>query len=194
MESEITGRNVKVTRELRKTAEEGLERIEPFTGRGASAHVILSTRRNVHIVEVTVTARRHKVVGVAEAPGTIAALRAAMEKAEKQAVRWKKTKIERKRQGKPARTALALEMADGTAETGLEPDRKPVAVNGRASELHIIPAQESMASRRMTVEEAVKEAESGAHPIFVFRDPVGDLKVLHCAGDGLVRLIEVSGD
>lgn len=194
MESEITGRNVKVTRELRKTAAEGLARIEPFTGNGASAHIILRSQRNVHIAEVTVTARRHKVVGVAEAPGAIVALRAALEKAEKQAIRWKKIKIEGKRQAKPDRAALALETAEGPAKGRLGRNRNSGARNGQPSELHIIPAQELMASRRMTVEEAVKEAESSAHSIFVFRDPAGDVKVLHCAGDGLVRLIEVSGD
>lgn len=44
----------------------------------------------------------------------------------------------------------------------------------------------------MTIEQAVKVAESRDHEVFVFRDLAGDVKVLHCAGDGIVRLIEVS--
>jgi putative sigma-54 modulation protein len=63
--------------------------------------------------------------------------------------------------------------------------RKPTGV-------HIVPAPEAMALRPMTIEEAVKEAEAGDRQVFIFRDLAGDVKVLHCAGDGLVRLTEVS--
>lgn len=109
MESEITGRNVKVGKELRKVVEEGLNHIEPFTGKGATAHVVLSAQKNTHIAEVTVNARQRRLVGMAEAPDPTTALRTAIEKTEKQAIRWKKTKIERKRQSASVRTALPAE-------------------------------------------------------------------------------------
>lgn len=197
MDSELTGRNVKVTKNLRAMADESLNRIEKIVGRGASARIIFSSQKHLSIVDVAVTARQHTVVGVAEAPDLTIALRTALEKTEKQAIRWRKSKVEKKRQAKPISAVLPEAPSEKTI-----PAEAPVTAskNGKASILgkrkssgvHIVPAPEAMALRPMTIEEAVKEAESGDREVFVFRDLAGDVKVLHCAGDGLVRLTEVS--
>ena len=197
MDSELTGRNVKVTKSLRTMADESLDRIEKIVGRGASARIIFRSQKHLSIAEVTVIARHHTVVGVAEAPDLTIALRTALEKTEKQAIRWRKSKVEKKRQAKPISAVLpevpagaivpeevaAVARKNGNAASPAK--RKPSGV-------HIVPAPEAMALRPMTIEEAVKEAEAGDRQVFVFRDLAGDLKVLHCAGDGLVRLTEVS--
>jgi putative sigma-54 modulation protein len=197
MDSELTGRNVKVTKDLRAMADESLDRIEKLVGRGASARIIFRSQKHISIAEVTVIARQHTVVGVAEAPDLTIALRTALEKTEKQAIRWRKSKVEKKRQAKPISAVLPEVPSDATAPKELaEGARK----NGNAaspgkrrpSGVHIVPAPEAMALRPMTIEEAVKEAEAGDRAVFIFRDLAGDVKVLHCAGDGLVRLTEVS--
>ncbi len=197
MDSELTGRNVKITKDLRAMADDSLNRIEKIVGRGASARIIFSSQKHLSTVDVTVTARQHTVVGVAEAPDLTIALRTALEKAEKQAIRWRKSKVEKKRQAKPISAVLPevpeekiapKEAVAGVGRNGnasLAGKRKPSGV-------HIVPAPEAMARRPMTIEEAVKEAEAGDRQVFVFRDLAGDVKVLHCAGDGLVRLTEVS--
>jgi putative sigma-54 modulation protein len=198
MDSELTGRNVKVTKDLRAMADESLNRIEKIVGRGASARIIFSSQKLLSIAEVTVTARQHTVVGVAEAPDLTIALRTALEKTEKQAIRWRKSKVEKKRQARPISAVLPAVPAEKAV-----PEEEAQAVAGRngkasipgkrkPSGVHIVPAPEAMALRPMTIEEAVKEAESGDRQVFVFRDLAGDVKVLHCAGDGLVRLTEVS--
>jgi putative sigma-54 modulation protein len=197
MDSELTGRNVKVTKDLRVMADESLDRIEKLVGRGASARIIFRAQKHLSIAEVTVNARQHTVVGVAEAPDLTIALRTALEKTEKQAIRWRKSKVEKKRQAKP----ISAVLPEVPTEVIASDDVAEVARrNGNAASLgkrkpygvHIVPAPEAMALRPMTIEEAVKEAEAGDRPVFVFRDLAGDLKVLHCAGDGLVRLTEVS--
>ena len=136
------------------------------------------------------------MVGLAEAPDLTIALRTALEKTEKQAIRWRKTRIEKKRQAKPISAVLP---AVPTEPKALSPARRG-RKNGNAaspgkrksSGVHVVPAPEAMALRPMTIEEAVKEAEARDRQVFVFRDLAGDVKVLHCAGDGLVRLTEVS--
>lgn len=197
MDSELTGRNVKVTKDLRAMAGESLDRIEKLVGRGASARIIFRSQKHLSIAEVTVIARQHTVVGVGEGPDLTIALRTALEKTEKQAIRWRKSKVEKKRQAKPISAALPEVPTEPTAPR----DSSDVArKNGNAaspgkrkpSGVHIVPAPEAMALRPMTIEEAVKEAEAGDRTVFVFRDLLGDVKVLHCAGDGLVRLTEVS--
>lgn len=199
MDSELTGRNVKVTKQMRAIADESLDRIEKIVGRGASARIIFSSRKYVSIAEVTVNARQHKAVGVAEAPDPSAALRTALEKAEKQALRWRKSKVEKKRQARPISAVLPVAAPEdaASAEEAAMPavngnGKAPVTGRRKSSGVHIVPAPEAMALRPMTIEEAVKEAESGDRQVFVFRDLSGDVKVLHCTGDGLVRLTEVS--
>jgi len=196
MDSELTGRKVKITKNLRKMTHEGLARIEKLVGRGASAHVIFSSQKHGEIAEVTVNARHHKVIGMSEAPDLSIALRTALEKAEKQAIRWKKTRVENKRRAEPISAVLpAANSPEALPARGT--GRKTASGNGRISAVkkvsgvHVVRAPEAMAQRPMTIEEAVKEAESGDQQVLVFRDLAGEVKVLHCAGDGIVRLIEV---
>ncbi len=199
MDSELTGRKVKITKDLRNIADEGLARIEKIVGRGASAHVIFSSQKHAEIAEVTVNARHHTVVGLSEAPDLTAALRTALDKAEKQALRWKKTRVENKRHAAPISAVLpAVSSGEQLPPAPSNGVKKSASRNGKipdakkASGWHVVAAPEAMAQRPMTIEEAVKEAESGDQQVFVFRDMAGDVKVLHCAGDGIVRLIEVS--
>ncbi len=192
MDSEITGRKVKVTKELRTVADAGLARIEKIVGKGASAHVIFSSQKHAEIAEVTVTSHHHTLVGLAEAPELTIALHSALEKVEKQAIRRKTSMLVKKRKGKPISAILPV-MTPGEENSASDTRRtkKSNGTNGKVSGMHVIPAQGSMAKRPMTIEEAVKEAESRDEQVFVFRDLAGDVKVLHCAGDGIVRLIEV---
>jgi putative sigma-54 modulation protein len=195
MDSELTGRKVKVTKELRKLADDGLARIEKIVGKGASAHVIFSSQKHAEIAEVTVKSRHHTAVGLSEAPDLMIALRTALEKAERQAIRHKKSRLEKSRQGKPISAVLPEITPEPQPTRGRDRTKKSsgtTGTNGKVSGLHVIPAPESMAERPMTLEEAVKEAESRDQQVFVFRDLSGYVKVLHCAGDGIVRLIEVS--
>ena len=99
--------------------------------------------------------------------------------------------LEKTRQGKPISAVLPA-LATGQETSPARSSKKPPVGNGKATGLHVVPAPESLAQRPMTIEEAVKEAESRDQQVFVFRDLAGDVKVLHCAGDGIVRLTEVS--
>jgi putative sigma-54 modulation protein len=196
MDSELTGRNVKVTKDLRAMADESLDRIEKIVGRGSTARIIFRSQKHQSIAEVTVIARQHTVVGVAEAPDLTIALRTALEKTEKQAIRWRKSKVEKKRQAKPISAVLpevpTEVIAPKQVASGRSNEAAELPGKRKPSGVHIVPAPEAMALRPMTIEEAVKEAEAGDRQVFVFRDLAGDVKVLHCAGDGLVRLTEVS--
>jgi putative sigma-54 modulation protein len=58
-------------------------------------------------------------------------------------------------------------------------------------EPHILVASEALAIRPMRIDEAVKEAEFRDRDLLIFRDPVGDLFVLHRRRDGKMELVEV---
>lgn len=191
MDCELTGRKVKITKQLRAMVEDGLARIEKLIGKGASAHIILSSGKRFQTAEITVKSRHRPLVGIAEASNLETALRTALDKAEKQALRRKKSIVEKKRQARPIHSVLSAGPASDQSRRADTAASGTSASNGKSLGLHVVSAPESLAQRPMTLEEAVKEAESSNQPVFVFRDPAGDVKVLHCAGDGLVRLVEV---
>lgn len=189
MQTEFTGRQQKVTKPLRTLADEGLSRIEKIVGRTANAHVIVSSEKYRQTVEVTIKTRLQMIVGIAESTDVETALRGALDKAEKQAIKLKKRKIQSHRQSK--------EVTDAKEKTASS--KRPVEktlpgqprLEEAAVELHIVPSKESVARNPMTVHEAVKEAEYRDRDVFIFRDHTGDIKVLHRTREGIVQLIEV---
>ena len=187
MKAEFTGRKQKITKALRELAEEGLDRIEKIVGKTASAHVTFATEKYRHTVEVVIATRQQTFVGIAESPEEATALREALEKAEKQAIRLKKKKIQSQRQSK--------EKTSSKAETATRKGKNQVslaAVEANDSvELHIVQSTESIATRPMALHEAVKEAEYRDRDVFVFRDHDGDVKVLHRTRAGVIQLIEI---
>jgi putative sigma-54 modulation protein len=74
--------------------------------------------------------------------------------------------------------------------------RKPAPVkvhspsHGREiAEPHVVHCDDCSSEHPMTLDEAVKESESRDKDVFVFRDPGGDLRVLHRRRDGVMELI-----
>jgi putative sigma-54 modulation protein len=187
MQAEFTGRRQKISKGLRAMADEGLSRIEKVVGRSASAHVTLAQEKYGHSAEVAVKTRLQMIVGVAESEDAASALRAALEKVEKQALRSKGRKIDSHRHGKEETVILA---ASGKEKAKAKPAAATLA-NGLAAELHVIPSKDSVAKNAMSIHEAVKEAEYKDRDVFVFRDHAGDVKVLHRTKSGTVQLIEV---
>ncbi len=189
MQAEFTGRRQKVTKGLRAMAEEGLSRIEKVVGRSASAHVTFSQEKYGHAVEVAIKTKLQMIVGLAEAADSGTALRAALDKVEKQALRSKGRKIDAHRHGKEE---TAMKATSSQANAKLKPSAN-VALDAQdiAAELHVIPSKESVAKHAMSIHEAVKEAEYKDRDVFVFRDHAGDVKVLHRTKSGTVQLIEV---
>src|SRR5581483_1541679 len=111
------------------------------------------------------------------------------------AVKYKTRIRTRKRQSRKrwvASEAAApeLRMAVGASAATAVPvvvHTYPAAV--RTTEARVVPARESGAMRRMTLEEAMKEAEFRHRDVFVFRDIDGKVKVLHRTRDGKMELI-----
>jgi putative sigma-54 modulation protein len=74
--------------------------------------------------------------------------------------------------------------------------RKPAPVkvhspsHGREiAEPHVVHCDDCSSEHPMTLDEAVKESELRDKDVFVFRDPGGDLRVLHRRRDGVMELI-----
>src|SRR5580698_9701096 len=216
MQVEYTGRQVTVSRTLRTIAGESIERIVKILGKTTGAHVVLTAEKYRQTAEVTIKTRLHSIVATSESPHMEIALRAALDKAETQAIRCKKKLQTKKRLPKEEKlaTELPLSRPKRAARTPIAPDEaqpdasaKKANGNGRGRQVlpvtvhsfpakvpiqepHVVRSSDSVALRPMTLEEAVKEAEFRDREVFVFRDKQGAFKVLHRKRDGKMELIE----
>ena len=202
MNVEFTGRQYEVTPAVRRQVQNGLEKISKILGDSFDTHVVLSTEKHRHIAEITVIVRANSLVGLAEANDMMAAVNEAIEKIDRQAVKYR-TKAKAKK--RVARKAAAASRWNGSASPAndtkimvgtSESTAVDVLVHTfpgivKITDAHVVPSSESVAIRPMTLEEAVKEAEFRDREVFVFRDHAGQVRVLHRKKDGKLELIEV---
>ncbi len=217
MQAEFTGRQSTITPALRRLGDEGIERIAKLLPKVVGAHIVLTSEKYRKTADVSVKMRAGKIVGFAESNNMEQALREALERAETQAIRYRKRLTTIKRQPKeeklhndvlPVRQRKASRTRSEDAEpesaapaapstNGKRPSRTVVPVTVHTfpatrpiSEPHVVRSLDSVALRPMTIEEAVKEAEFRDRDVFVFRNPNGVLCVLHRMRDGKMELIE----
>jgi putative sigma-54 modulation protein len=210
MEVEFTARQGKISKALREQAEEGMDRIARILGKSARASVIFGAQRHLQIVELTLKARLQTIVATGKADNLESALRQAVAHAEHQALRYRDRHIIRKRLPKEEKVLTAPPVSRPKARVA-EPDmvsgnghatasaakaRTAIAVhsfpaNAAVVEPHVVRNGEAIALRPMTIEEAVKEAEFRDRDLLVFRNPAGELYVLHRRRDGQMELVEI---
>ncbi len=119
----------------------------------------------------------------------------ALDRIERQALKYKGRWRDRKRQPKKKWNGEAT-AAEQLAAVGEKVSTAvPVVVHTypavvRIAEAHVTHDNSSVALRPLTLEEAIKEAEFRDRDVFVFRDNQGRVKVLHRTKDGRMELIE----
>jgi putative sigma-54 modulation protein len=210
MEVEYTARQVRISRGLHTLAEEGMERIARVLGKSARASIVFSAQKHLQIVEVTIQARQHTIVAEGKAGMQQSALRQAIDHAEHQVHRHRDRRMTIKRKPKQEKALTAPPVARPKARAGRPvaeaAEEKPVRAVRKARvaaavrpfpapeaavEPRIVPSGEAVAVKPMTIEEAVKEAEFRDRDLLVFRNPAGELFVLHRRRDGQLELVEI---
>jgi putative sigma-54 modulation protein len=197
MNVEYTGRQFEVTPAARKQIESGLEKLKKHLGTNFQTHVILSTEKHRSIAEITIAVRNHApIVGLHQANDMSVAISTALDKIERQVVkyktRWKSKKQKaRKHHVEPVPEDVSLAIAVGGDVTTAIPVKVHSFPNRvKFTEAHIVKSTDSVSHKPLTLEEAVKECEFRDRDVFVFRDPEGKVKILHRKKDGKMELIE----
>ena len=103
MNVEFTGRQYEITPAERKQVEHGLLKLQKILGNTFDTHVILATVKKRHIAEITVNVRNNSLVGIAEAAEMSQAIGEAMDKIDRQAVKYKTRYRAKKRIARKAR-------------------------------------------------------------------------------------------
>jgi putative sigma-54 modulation protein len=180
MRIEFTGRQTEVPDAVRALAERKLLKLARTVPRISRAHVVLAVDRRRHVVEVTIRSPHLDLTATEAASDFGGALRAAIEKIERQAHRQRGRWRERTR--RPVVRAVEPLAA------GVRPPRVPVAP--ASAEPRVFRVRRA-AVKPMTLEEAVREMGGRDDRPLVFRDAGTDgLRVLFKRGDGQLGLIE----
>jgi len=167
MNVEYTGRQYEITPITRKQVEGGLEKIQKILG-NFETHVILSTEKRRHIAEITISVRNHApIVGLAEAQEMNTAIGGALDKIERQAVKYKTRWKSKKRQARKKMELAGESQQEPTIAIAVNGDLTtavPVKVHSfpsrvRVTETHVVKSSDSVSYKPLSVEEAVKEAE-----------------------------------
>ncbi len=199
MNVEFTGRQYEITPAIRKLVESGLVKIRKILGDKFDSKVTLAVEKHRHEAEITVSPRNGPLVGVARAGDMKSAINEALEHLEKQAVKYKIRWLSKKRheqknqekkwngQGAQENLSTAVGLME-TREVSLVVHKFPAVA--KSTEVHLVRSDDAVATRPMTLEEAIKEAHFRDRDVFVFRDPKGKVMVLHRTRDGKMELIE----
>jgi putative sigma-54 modulation protein len=210
MDVEFTARQVKISKALRAQAEEGMERIARILGKTARASITFGAQRHLQIVELTVQLRLQTIAATGKADTLDAALKEAIEHALNQARRYRDRRLDGKRlpNAEKIMTAPPVARPKARAAQSVEEEAdevKPAKTRARASiavhsfpnratvvEPHILKSAEAISLKPMTIEEAVKDTEFRDRDLLIFRNPSGEMFVLHRRRDGEMELVEIS--
>jgi putative sigma-54 modulation protein len=195
MNVEYTGRQYEISPAIRKEVETGLTKIRKILGDRFETKVILAVEKHRHKAEITINPPNGPIVGLAQATDMVSAVSNALDRLQKQAVKYKTKWLSKKRKAVKKFNGQALDEHLGAALGLTQSTTVSVTVHkfpsvAKTTEVHIIRTSDSVALRPMTLEEAIKEAHFRDRDVFVFRDPKGKVMVLHRTREGKMELIE----
>lgn len=195
MNVEYTARKYDLTPTVRKEVETGLNKIRKILGDRFETKVILAVEKHRHKAEITINPPKGPIVGLAQNTDMMSAVNEALDHLHKQALKYKTKWLSKKRkagkkfddQSREENVEPAVGRAESAHVSVLVHKFPSVA---RTTEVHLVHAKDAIALRPMTLEEAIKEAHFRDRDVFVFRDPKGQLMILHRTREGKMELIE----
>lgn len=176
MNIQITARNIDLTNAIRSYAEKKVSKLEKYFDHITEASVLLEVQKNVHIVEVLISAKGVFMKGLEKSEDLYASIDLAVDKIEKQLVKYKEKLKNKKLQDKEYDTPLKLNVLDSQS---IEDSETRVIIT---KDIPVKP---------MDAEEAVMQMDLLNKSFFVFRNSdTNELAVVYQRDDGNIGLIE----
>ncbi len=175
MDVDFTGRQVNVTSGLRQYTQKRLRKLEKLLPGQPKLHVILTAEKRCRSAEITATFPDQTLVSAMEAEDTRSAIKGALDKLERQALRRLEKRRTRKRRPKPTAN-ITLNVFQSSRigheeRVTIETERLPV--------------------KPMTLEEAIESLGAVESGVVVFRNAESErVNVVYLRPDGKLGLIE----
>ncbi|MFZ0961545.1 MAG: ribosome-associated translation inhibitor RaiA [Terriglobia bacterium] len=175
MPIEFTGRQVEISPDLRRYAQDRLRKIVRLLGEEFDLHVILTAEKHRRIAELTLKFHDRTVVGVEETGDIRTSINGAIDKLARQSVRLLDRRRTSKRRPKPTAAVLLNVLGTGIVD----------------QEEHRIVHSERVPLKPMSVEEAIESLDRSHAGAVVFRNPDSErVNVIYHRPDGHLGLIE----
>lgn len=186
MQIKVTARHLDLTDSLRDYSESKVARMTKFLDEVIDAHIVLSIERYRHIAEITIKTNQAVVHGQGESDDMYNAIDSAVEKVERQLLRFKgKYRIPAK--GKQEQEKF---LGIGTAPVPEESVSLEESETGNQNEPQVIKSRR-YAIKPMSLEEAVMQMKTLSNKFLVFTNANSDeVNVLYRRKDGNFGLIE----
>ncbi len=176
MRIDFTGRQMEITSDLRQYTQTHLGKITRLLHDRFEVHVILAAEKHRRVAEIALKFRNRTLVGIEETADARSAVHGALDKLERQVVRWLEKRRARKRRSRPASAILLNILA---AAEGVDQQERQVL------------ATERFPIKPMTVEEAIDSLQATPAGVVVFRNPETErVNVIFQRPDGRLGLIE----
>lgn len=176
MNIQITARNINLTDAIRQYAEKKVSKLEKYSDHITEASVLLEVQKNVHSVEVLLSAKGVFMKGLEKSEDLYASIDLAVDKIEKQLIKYKEKLQSKKIQDKDYVIPLKLNILDSQSVED--------------SETRIIITKD-IPVKPMDTEEAVMQMDLLNKSFFVFRNSDTDeVAVVYQRDDGNIGLIE----
>jgi len=174
MDVDFTGRQVNVTPGLQQYTHEHLKKLRKLLPGQPKLHVILTAEKRRRTAEITATFPDQTLVSMMEAGDNRSAIKGALDKLERQAVR-RLARKRTKRRPKPTSNILM----NVYKSSGMD-HAEPVAIES-----------ERLPVKPMTLEEAVESLEAVKSGLVVFRNTESErINVVYRRLDGKLGLVE----
>ena len=198
---EYTARQMEITPKTRKVVELGLAKIARLLGGKFDAKVVLTHEKRLHKVDIALSAGIRSLSGTGQHSDVDTAAGEALDHIASQAIKQKDRWATTKRRSQKSKAWANGEAQQAEIETapvlavGNKKTVVPMVVHRyggkpKLTEAHMVRTTDKVATRPMSIEEAVKEAEFRDLAVFVFRDLQGAVLVLHRTREGKMELIE----
>ncbi|MCX8084950.1 MAG: ribosome-associated translation inhibitor RaiA [Calditerrivibrio sp.] len=176
MNIQITGKNIELTDAIRNYVEKKVSKVKKYFDQVLDVQVILDVQKNVHLAEILVNAKGVFLKGLEKSEDLYASIDLAVDKIDRQLVKYKEKLKAKKLMEKEFEKPLKLNIYE---HSSMETDRPQIIVSKQ------IPV------KPMDVEEAVMQMDLLNKNFFVFRNASsGEVNVVYRRDDNNIGLIE----
>jgi len=175
MNIQITVKNVELTDAIRSYVEKKVSKVKKYFDQVIDIHVVLDVHKNVHTAEILVNAKGVFLKGIEKSEDLYASIDLAMDKIERQLVKYKEKLKSKKLMDKKFEEPLKLDVYESESF-----DDKPISIITK--EIPVKP---------MDIEEAVMQMDLLNKNFFVFRNAKNsEVNVVYRRDDGNIGLIQ----
>lgn len=192
---QVTGRHVSVTQSMKDYALEKASKLDKFSDRIIDANIIMDIQKLDHKVEIILKVNNFRIVSSASTTDMYASIDLAMEKMERQLLKYKEKLNNHQTKGVPeidmTVNVIRPHQSDEVEDVNLEIEEENTKRLVKSYSPHQLVAKEKMPLKVLNLDEAIMKMELSQDIFLIFKcEEDKTIKVMYRRKDGNFGLIE----